>query len=71
MHVGAEVIATRHQAGAGGGADGTGVETGELDAVTTQFVEIGSLEELIAVRPDIAITLVVGDDQYHVGTARG
>ena len=65
--VGADGVASGHDAGAGGGADGSGgVEAIKDDGVLGHFVEVGSLDEGVPGVAAIAVALVVGHDENDV-----
>lgn len=66
--VGSDGVAAGHDAGAGGGADGSGgVEAIKDDGVLGHFVEVGSLDEGVPGVAAIAVALVVGHDENDVG----
>ena len=52
---------------AGGRAHGRGVEVGEAEALLVQAVDVGGLEDWVAVAGEVAIALVVGEDDQDVG----
>ena len=66
-HAGAIVVPAGQQAGAGRCADGRYVEVLEPHALPGERVEVWRLDLGIAVRPQIAVALVVGHDDDDVG----
>jgi hypothetical protein len=47
------------------------VEIGEPDAFGSQAVQVGRLDHRIAVTGQIAVSLIIRDDDHHVGLIRG
>ena len=56
------------QAGAGGGAGGADVVVGEAYRVPVEAVEAGRADRAVAVAAEVAVPLVVGEDEDDVGT---
>jgi hypothetical protein len=69
---GADRMAARQQAGAGGAADGSGgVEGGEASALGRQTVEMRRPQRGMPVAGKIAVAHVVGEQDDEVWQARG
>ncbi len=63
----AVAIASRHNARPGGRAGGTDVVIGKSHAFGIKFVEVGRLDDVIAVASKIAIALIIGNYKDYVG----
>jgi hypothetical protein len=64
------VVPAGHEAGPGGGADGGDVELGEANPFPGQAVEVGRLQDGVAVAGEIPVALVVGDDDDYIRPSR-
>ena len=63
--------ATRHEAGARGGAHGSvGVEIGELHALGGETIDVGGLDVGRAHAAEVAVAEIVGEDENDVGFRR-
>ena len=63
------VVTPRKQARTGRRAHRTHVEIGELDPLRRKTVQTGSPDPVVAVGPEITVTLVVGQDDDYVGAS--
>jgi len=63
----AVAVASGEEARSGGGAGGADVIVGEVDAFTVKLIEVGSLDDVVSVATEVAVSLVVGDDKDDVG----
>ena len=66
----AVAVVAGEEAGAGGGAGGADVVVGEAHGVLVEAVEARRADRAVAVTAQVAVTLVVGEDEDDVG-ARG
>ena len=66
-----QIVPAGHQGGAGRGAQRRDVEIGRANALGVEIVQMHCLEHRVAVARQIAVALVVGEDQDHVGPGRG
>jgi len=60
-------VATGEEASARRGASGAYMEVGEVGAFGVEVINVGGLDNGIAMTAKVAITLVVGDDKDDVG----
>ena len=71
-HADAVGVATRHECGARGGADGLGhVETGEARALSGEAIDVRRLDILGSVAAEVAVAEVIGEDENNVWWRRG
>ena len=66
-HAASRVVAPGQEFGAGGGADAANVEVLEQRAVAGQRIDIRRREIGVAVDAEVAPTLIVREDDHHVG----
>ena len=64
---GAIAVVAGEKAGAGGGAGGADVVVGEAHGVLVEAVEAGRADCAVAVAAQVAVALVVGEDEDDVG----
>ncbi len=67
-HAGAVGVVAGVEPRPGGGAGGADVEVGEAHTIGVQGVDAGRLQDRVAVAAEVAVALVVGDDEDHVGS---
>ena len=60
-------VGAGQQLAAGRSAHRRGMEIGEADALAMELIEVRSLQGGIAVAGQVAVSLVVGQDENHVG----
>ncbi len=61
-------VQARHEHAPGGGADGaSGVVVGEAHAFGGHAVQVGRLDEALAVGAEVAVAQIVGQDEDDVG----
>ena len=66
-HAVLEFVAAGHQGRSGRGTGRADVKIGEADAARVQLVDVRRLQDRIAVAGEIAVALVIGDDENDVG----
>ena len=66
-HAGAVVAASGVKAGARGGAGGAGVVIAEVRALRAERVEVRRAQPGVSVAGEVAVTLVVGEDENDAG----
>ena len=69
-HPGAVAEVAGQQAGAGGRAGGADVEVGKAHRVAVEAVQVGGVDGIIAVAPQVAVALIVGEYENEVRSAR-
>ena len=71
IHVDAGGVASGHEGGAGGSAEGCGdVEAGETRTFFCHLVDVGRVDVFAAEAAEVGVALVVGEDDDEVGAAR-
>ena len=63
---GAGGVSPSHERSAGGGTEWTDVEIGEANGVSVEGVEVGGFEDGVTVAGEVAVALVIGDDDDDV-----
>ena len=71
MRAVSQAVAAGHQLAAGGGAHGGHVEIGEADALAVQPVDVRRPQHGVAMARQVAVALVVGEDQDDIGGRLG
>src|SRR5262245_14394141 len=66
-NAGAIVVAPREQTGPCQRADGTDVKARQIDALRREAIEIWRLDDLVAMTAEVAVALIVGNDDDHIG----
>ena len=66
-----ELMASGQQSAARRGAGRRDLEVGEADALAAELVQVRGLEDRVTVGSDIAVTLVIGEDEKDVGPVGG
>ena len=66
-HAGAVIVAARQEAGPGGRADRRHIEALETGAPRVEGIQMGRLEQGMTMDCQIAIALIVGNDDDQVG----
>ena len=66
-----ELVPSGEQGGPGRRARGTDVEVGEADTFSVETVEVRGFQDGVAVARQVAIALVVGQDEDDVGPLPG
>lgn len=56
-----------HQSTAGWGAGGADMKVREAHALAVKLVEFRGLEDWVAMRAEVAVALIVRDDENHIG----
>lgn len=67
-NTGAVAVAAGEEARTCGGTGGTHVVVGKMCAFGVEVIEVGGLDDVVAVAAKVAISLVVSDDKYDVGS---
>ena len=67
----AEFVSARQQRAAGGGAGGADMEVDEPRAFAVEAVDVRRAEDGVAVAGEVAVPLVIGEDEDDVGPAIG
>jgi hypothetical protein len=63
-----ELVTSREQRRARGRASGTHIEVCESNALTVELIQVWRPEHRIPVAAQVAVTLIVGDDEDDIGT---
>ena len=67
---GTELVPAGEQCGAGRGAGGADVKIGEAHALVVQPIEVGRFEDGISVTGEIAVTLIIREDEDDIWPRR-
>ena len=68
---GLELMPARHYGRPRGGTGWAGVKIGEADAFVVETIQIGGLDDWVAVSGDVAVALIVGQDEHDVRPGAG